>query len=378
MRASNGWLRQLLPPHDAPCVSIFMPMERAKPPARDINPRLFRDLVNRACAELERGYRQKDVRRMKDRIYSIVPEEGFWVGPRGAIAVFASEDLLRCIDLRQRVEPFVSVADTFHVKPLLRMLELDQRYHVLALTMRGVRIFEGNRDGLKPLDTGGIPQNPETVSKMRLHHKVDALTDLNTPDTQYPGEGTAPAAVSADRFMAAVDKAVWELFSRDAKLPLILVADERPNALFRSVSRNAYLAAEGSTLDPKDMDVDRLHRETWTLLEPRFRREVQELVDRFNAARAHGRGSSELEEVADAAAFGRVDTLLDDATRRIPGRLDCSETGAEFTPATFKDPSADDVLDDLAEWVLKADGAVLVLPPEQMPTVTGLAAIYRY
>jgi hypothetical protein len=178
--------------------------------------------------------------------------------------------------------------------------------------------------------------------------------------------------------MAAVDKAVWELFSRDAKLPLILVADERPNALFRSVSRNPYLAAEGSTLDPKGMDATRLHRDTWKLLEPRFRRDVEQLVDQFRAARAHGRGSSELKPVADAAAVGRVGTLLVDADRRIPGRLDCGETGAEFTPAALEDPAADDVLDDLAEWVLKADGAVLVLPSEQMPTTTGLAAIYRY
>jgi hypothetical protein len=31
-----------------------------------------------------------------------------------------------------------------------------------------------------------------------------------------------------------------------------------------------------------------------------------------------------------------------------------------------------------AQMVLKADGAVLVLPPDQKPTDTGLAAIYRY
>jgi len=38
----------------------------------------------------------------------------------------------------------------------------------------------------------------------------------------------------------------------------------------------------------------------------------------------------------------------------------------------------DDVLDDLAEMVLKMDGQVLVLPRENMPTDSGVAAIYRY
>jgi hypothetical protein len=380
MRPSNAWIKELLPPHEPPCVSIYMPMERAKPPAGQINPRLFRELVERACAEMERAYRRKDCRAMSERIYSLIPEEGFWVGPRDAIAVFASPDLLRLVDLQQRVESFVSVADNFHVKPLIRMLEVDQRYQVLALTLHGVRIFAGDRDGLRELDSSRIPQNPETVSKMRLNHLVDSATDLATPDTQYPGEGTAPAGVPADRFMKAVDKAVWEHFSRDARLPLILVADEKPNVLFRSVTRNDYLAAEGSMHDPKGMDAARLHRETWRLVEPRFWREAQAIVDRYMAAKARQRGSSELQPVADAAVIGRVDTLLVDAARQIPGRLEPRDdgAGAEFIPAGLKDPAADDVLDDLAEMVLKADGAVLVLPPDMMPTTSGLAAIYRY
>jgi hypothetical protein len=41
-------------------------------------------------------------------------------------------------------------------------------------------------------------------------------------------------------------------------------------------------------------------------------------------------------------------------------------------------PQGDDVLDDLAEMVLRQDGHVLILPDNAMPTDTGVAAIYRY
>lgn len=378
MRLSNAWLKELLPAHEPPCVSIYMPMERAKPPAT-ANPRLFRDLVEGACAEIERAYPRKDARAMADRISSIHSDDRFWVGPRDGLAVFASPDLLRAFDLQQWGNPpIVSVADTFHLKPLIRMLEVDQRYHVLALTMREVRVFEGDRDGLRDLDASHVPQDPDVVSKMRLNRHVDVATDLATPDTQYPGEGSAPASVAAARFMQAVDRAVWEGFSRDAKLPLILVADEKPNALFRSLSRNIHLMEQGSMLDPKAMDPGRLHRETWPLVEPRFREEALRLADRFMAAKAHQRGTAELQPAADAAAVGRVDTLLVDAARRIPGRLEPLGANVEFTPADPNDPRATDALDDLAEIVLKADGSVLVLPTDWMPTTTGLAAIYRY
>jgi hypothetical protein len=378
MRPTNEWLRGLLPPHEPPCVSIYMPTFRTKPPAWQ-NPIQFKDMLKKVHAELERVYPKSDARALIARIEAGIPGgEAFWEGPRAALAVFASGDLLRMIDLHQPVSPTAVVADTFHVKPLIRMLEVDQRYHVLALTMRGVRVFEGDRDGLRPLDVSNMPQSPETVSKMRLNHQVDTATDLATPDSQYPGEGTSPAPVSAERFVQAVAQAVWEQFSRDARLPLILVADEKLNALFRSANKNPYLMDEGLMLDPKGMGPRRLHKETWPVMEPRFRQEVQKLVDRFKAAEAHQRGSAELQPVARAATLGRVDTLLIDAVRQIPGRIESSDDSVSIRLADPKEPLVDDLLDDLAEMVLKADGAVLVLSPDEMPSTTGLAAIYRY
>jgi hypothetical protein len=377
MRPLHASLKELLPPHEPPCVSIYLPMERSMPLAA-VNSRLFNDLLDSARAELERGYPRKDARGIVEQIRSISDDSQFWEGPRDAIAVFAAPDLLRVFDLPHRLDPLVAVADTFHLKPLIRMLEVDQRYHVLALTLHEVRVFEGDQNGLRPLDARGIPQNPGVVSKMRLDRQIDTATDLATPDTQYPDEGSAARPPSVERFMQAVDKAVWEQFSRDAALPLVLVADEKTGALFRAASKNPHLTEAGSKLDPKGLDLERLHEETWKVIDPRFRQEAQKLADQFMAAQAHHRGSAELQPVADAAAVGRVDTLLVDAAKHIPGRLEPSDAGVQVRPAEWNDPHADDVLDDLAEMVLRADGAVLVLPPEMMPTTTGLAAIYRY
>jgi hypothetical protein len=377
MHALHASLKELLPPHEPPCVSIYMPMERSMPLAA-VNSRLFGDLLDSARAELERGYPRKDTRGVIERIRSISDDSRFWEGPRDAIAVFASPDVLRLFDLQRRVDPLVSVADTFHLRPLIRMLEVDQRYYVLALTLHEVRMFQGDQNGVRPLDSHHIPQNPGVVSKMRLNHHADTVSDLATPDTQYPDEGSSPRPASVERFIQAVDRAVWEQFSRDSGLPLVLVADEKTNAMFRAASKNPRLVDRGSKLDPKGLDLHRLHQETWQVIEPRFREEAQQLADQFMAAQAHHRGSSELQPVAEAAAAGRVDTLLVDAAKHIPGRLEPGAAGVHVRPADWKDPHADDVLDDLAEMVLRADGAVLVLPPEMMPTTTGLAAIYRY
>lgn len=73
---------------------------------------------------------------------------------------------------------------------------------------------------------------------------------------------------------------------------------------------------------------------------------------------------------------GRVETLLIEDARQIPGTID-KETG-EIQWDDISDPEVDDVLDDLAEFVLGMKGSVVVLPTEQMPSTTGVAATYRF
>jgi hypothetical protein len=46
--------------------------------------------------------------------------------------------------------------------------------------------------------------------------------------------------------------------------------------------------------------------------------------------------------------------------------------------ADLANPEVDDVLDDLAAFVARQGGEVVVVPPERLPTETGLAAVYRF
>jgi hypothetical protein len=49
----------------------------------------------------------------------------------------------------QRSAPELAVvAESFHVKPLIRILQSADRYHVLGLNRQQIKLFEGNRDAL--------------------------------------------------------------------------------------------------------------------------------------------------------------------------------------------------------------------------------------
>ena len=123
------------------------------------------------------------------------------------------------------------------------------------------------------------------------------------------------------------------------------------------------------------LSIDEFHPRAWRVMEPVSLERVAGLVERFGTARASQLGDDRPPQVADAAAAGRVGVLLLEAARQVPGRLDATTGIAQADVLTH--PDVDDMLDDLAEVVLRKGGEVVLVPTERFPTTTGLAAVYR-
>ena len=87
-------------------------------------------------------------------------------------------------------------------------------------------------------------------------------------------------------------------------------------------------------------------------------------------------GSDEVALVGEAAAAGRVATLLIEADRHVAGRIDPASGRIEY--GDLAHPEVDDLLDDLGELVLNKGGRIVIVPTERMPARTGVAALYRF
>jgi hypothetical protein len=190
------------------------------------------------------------------------------------------------------------------------------------------------------------------------------------------GSQQQQATMGVEQFIRLVDQAVWENHSRTSHLPMIVAADANHLDNFLSITKNQFILQQGIVINPDGVSVDRLRDEAWKIIEPQYQDTIRNLVDQFHTAKAHHRGTDELLDVAEAAANGRVGTLIVDANRHVPGVLDRASGMVE--QANQFDRRTEDVLDDLAEMVLKMDGQVYVLPHEQMPTEAGVAALFRY
>jgi hypothetical protein len=311
----------------------------------------------------------------------LASDRRFWNHPLDGLAVLAADGLFQVFRLQRPVPDFSVVADSFHVKPLIRILQSADRYQVLCLNRRQIRLLEGNRDALDEIEPA--PQVPKTITEalgeeLTEPHLTVASYGMGVVGLpMHHGHSTKREEVDKDteRFFRAVDRAVLEYHSRPHGLPLMLASMKKHQALFRKVSRNPHLMREGLQINPDALSPDQLRVEAWKKMEPLYLERLSNLIEKFQDARSRQAGSDDLRQLAQAAVAGRVGELLVEADRITPGRIN-PDTG-NVEPGDIAHPEIDDILDDLAQIVLRMKGQVVVVPKKRMPCTTGAAGIYR-
>ena len=375
-------LAELASGHQTPCLSLYQPTHRHGPENQQ-DPIRFRHLVKELETSLRQKYPAVETPLLVEPFEELARDHTFWNHTLDGLAVLGGPSLFRVFQLQRPVVELAVVADSFHTKPLRRFLQSVGRYQVLGLSLQKIQLFEGNRYTLDEIDPA--PEVPRTITEAlgaeltKPHQTVASYGGVSgdsTPMHYSHGGKKDDADVDAERFFRAVDHAVIEHHSQPSGLPLILAALPEHHHLFHRVSHNRFLMAEGLTINPDVLPVDELRERAWQVVEPQYQARLAALADEFAVAKSNGLGSDDLPQVAQAAAAGRVATLLIEADRRITGRLDGSTGRVEV--ADLNHPQVDDLLDDLCELVEKMGGRVMVMPAEQMPGRTGLAATYRY
>jgi hypothetical protein len=375
-------LAELVSVHQMPCLSLYQPTHRRRPENQQDLIR-FRNLVKELETSLRQKYPAVEIRLLLEPFEALAQDHDFWNHTLDGLAVLGGPGLFRAFQLQRPIAELAIVAESFHTKPLRRFLQSIGRYQVLGLSLQRIQLFEGNRNALDEIDpAAGVPRTiTEALGDERTepHQTVASYGGVGATSTpMHHGHGGKKdeADMDAERFFRAIDRAVLERHSRPSGLPLILAALPEHHNLFHRISHNPFLMAEGLTINPDALPIDELRERAWQVVEPQHQARLAALADEFAVAKSNRLGSDDLAQVAQAAAAGRVATLLIESDRQIAGRLD--EATGRVEVADLNHPQVDDVLDDLGGLVEKMGGRVLVIPAEEMPGQTGLAATYRY
>lgn len=379
---SHDYPDAFLSPPAVPCLSLYQPTHRSHPDARE-DPIRYKNLVRELELSLADMFDAGEIEAMIAPFRELGDDAMFWSHALDGLAVFGVDGRAWAYRLQRSVPERALVAESFHTKPLLRVMQSADRFQVLGLDRGSVRLFEGNRDALDE-----IPLHddvPKTLQEALGEDVTEEQLTVASYGANQPG-GTAmhhghggrkdERDVDAERYFRAVDRTVTEHHSKPSGLPLLLAALPEYQGAFRELSHNPNLIDAAVETHPSSLSEDELRRLAWQALEPYYLTRLEEIREAFGTARAAGKGAADLTDVGHAVAERRVARLLIDAERVVPGRLDVERGRVHFDDLDEAD--VDDLLDDLGEKTLEFGGEVVVVPSERMPTDTGAAAIFRY
>jgi hypothetical protein len=378
---TTNYLTQILADHNPPCISIYLPTHRLRPDCLQ-DPIRYRNLLSEVEHSLRQQYPSREIQTLLTPFQQLANDEEFWNLRTEGLAILGAPGVFQLFELQRPVKETVTVTDSFHVKPLLRILQSADRFQILSLNRHRVKLYEGNRDAIDQVELTTIPTTITQAlgEELTEPHQTVASYGMEggSGGAMFHGHGSAKEEndIDLERFFRVVDRNILEHHSRPSGLPLMLAALKEYHGPFRQISRNSLLMKEGLQVNPDALSLEQLRLQAWKKIEPLYLQRLAELVATYELALSRQLGTDDIQEVAVAAASGRVASLLVDADRKVSGRV-AAETG-QVTFSAPSQPVLGDILDDLAEMVLRKKGTVVIVPANRMPTATGVAATYRF
>jgi hypothetical protein len=147
------------------------------------------------------------------------------------------------------------------------------------------------------------------------------------------------------------------------------------DSIYRSVNSYPRLAATSLPGNPEGATNEELAAGARTVLDELYASELAETLELWELRTGQRRTLTDVADVARAATFGAVDTVLVDIDAVVPGAVDEETGGVTFaseTAATYG------VVDEIARRVWLNGGRVLALRRDEVPGDQGVGAILRY
>ncbi len=332
-------LRQLMYPQEGPCVTLYLNSERwmeSLPEGFERAGGLLRKFGDETLVEnILKPFKGLPLRLAKE------PE---LMSAKG-VAIFRSAGLAGYFPMNELPEEQMVVADSFHLRPVLNLIQDSHKYFVMTLEQERIVLYLGTQQTL------------------------DVFTDYE-PGPEHRRGKKGPVVLEA--FFHSINERLRKS-GELGRCPLILMGEQELIDEYRKV--NSYSAVIEEPVRKMDLrNVGAIRDILMPRLVKWYADKELSAINDFRRLSDTSRAVDDLQEIARASAKGRIKTLILAKGVHLWGVEGRPERPTELSITAIQD----DVMDDLAERVVSRGGQVISLEPQKMPTHTPVAAVYHW
>jgi Bacterial archaeo-eukaryotic release factor family 3 len=293
------------------------------------------------------------------------------------LVLFRSPEIFRYYMVPELTREFVEVGPRFQIRPLLSIIALEQRFYLLALSQKHVRLLRATHHSVEEVPLHGrAPENLEAWMHARTPDHV-----LDNRSTGGPSTGSMKGVMfgtSTDlerrneylaHFFSAIDSGIRGILS-SGDTPLILAGVTSETALYARENTYSRLLEETVPGSPEKLSAGELHQHGLTIVRRTFTPLLTKALQDMKKQQGTPRTASGAEAVLKAINEGRVADLFFPEDEEQRGTWD--EAAQQIRPGD------EDLLNLAAVQTLSYNGHAFALKRSDMPEPAGVAALLRF
>lgn len=300
----------------------------------------------------------------------------------GGLAIYMTPENIYYYHLAIPVNDRVQISELPYVLPLAYNFQYTRDYHLLVLNRESIRLFEGHSARIDELPIDELEDAPIDLKTALGTEREGGNLNFGTYSSTKGPRGTSQSFhghndtseekdIDRVRYFRLVDDFIYNEFSNKKKLPLILYSVEENQAIFREITNNEFLVETGINGSAANMRTNEIQE--------RAAKTIDEII-------AYQRNNL-LEELKETLPENRIENIPDDLTSAsLQGRIEklYLENGFSITGSITDEGMYDesdqnnDFIDQLVHNVLRGQGEVYILDPEETPDKIQVAARLRY
>ncbi|GAA2129643.1 MULTISPECIES: baeRF11 domain-containing protein [Arthrobacter] len=355
-------VERLAAARDPHSVTVYLSTSSVPAHSED-NQSRARSLFSSAVEQLRQGGNNDAVAAIETFLDELLGSPEFWFDMGRSVAIFVTPTSILEFRLPNDLEDHVSVSDRFAITPLLRALTFPNAALVLAISQNGARLIEVTAD--RPAEEVTVPGMPRDAAS------AVGLESIGGRSASGRLQGDEGRKVRLTQYARSVDHALRPLLNGNS-LPLVIAATEPLTSIYRNLTGYAHLASEVIEGNPDELTPAQLAEAARGVLDRIYAADLVALQTTFEERRSNGRGTTDLSDLARAAAFGAIATLAVDMDAQVNGAV--GDDGA----LTLDGDTGQDVVEEIARRALGAGARVLAVRRSDLPENVEAVGILRY
>lgn len=372
---SDKTIQNLINQKGSQFITITLPTHKKGEETKQ-DPIRFKNLLNHVESTLnEKGWKDAELAKLLEQPRSLLEKPMFWSHSDNGLAVYISDDLFEVYKLPYKVDESVYINDHFLITPILPLASMDGSYCVLAVSRQNVRLLRCNRENLEDITPKDAPQSVKDYLEIDPEKQLQFHTGAAGQSAVFFGHNSneEDKMVVVEQYFRELEKELTPVL-RNLKEPLVVVGLAENTTLYKKINDYDYLI-ESVEYNPDPLSEKDLQEKGWKVIKDYFLKEMYQSLESFSEKQSD-RVSNNLGEIAEATVMGKSRAIFISRGEKKWGIYDSEKNTVHYS----NQPNGHDI--ELLNWLSitahKTGSKVYILPKEEMPMRSTVAAEYRF